>query len=283
MREALGQQNDTQILKLQDTALKLCVRDAYAKHEKCVQKERASHMEVEPIRERIRAIEEELATTTGDRDQTLISNRDDMLSELRNAFESVGSGHNHDVREANQGCVTAMKKLMDGKRQKTHFEKMKICELQPNHQTPELMSKEEDRLKYSDLKNWSCPRPPLLYKVTPDNGTTHTSTTEGMQGNCANNYAWLFHEQPVNLLAQDEMLELMQLTPALPPEVVAQLGSNMHACEIEDCIMLLKDDKAPGSLRCLGGPCHRKNKKSCKSWGAPESAGSGCTRTGRPA
>jgi hypothetical protein len=30
MREALGQQNDTQILKLQDTALKLCVRDAYA-------------------------------------------------------------------------------------------------------------------------------------------------------------------------------------------------------------------------------------------------------------
>eukprot|EP01047_Picozoa_sp_COSAG01_P025646 COSAG01_NODE_1628_length_9684_cov_9.777673_1_plen_339_part_00 len=47
------------------------------------------------------------------------------------------------------------------------------------------------------------------------------------------------------------MLKLMRLTPALPPEVVAQLGSNMHASEIEDCIMLLKDDKAPDSLGAI--------------------------------
>lgn len=73
----------------------------------------------------------------------------------------------------------------------------------------------------------------------------YTNTEEGMSNNTANNYAWLFRERPCNMLAQEELLSLINTDNALPPQVVAKLGSAITSDEIQDAILLLKDGKAP--------------------------------------
>ena len=109
------------------------------------------------------------------------------------------------------------------------------------------MSTAAKRHKYSKEEGWTCPRPPLLHPVESDTDG-YTSTTEGMQNNGGNNYAWLFRERPVNLVAQEELLNMIPIEQSLPPEVVDRLGAHIGATEICAAIQLLKDGKAPDSL-----------------------------------
>jgi hypothetical protein len=172
--------------------------------------------------------------------------RNSTLAKYRNALESVAAGHKSNLLNANAGDAGALGKLAKGTRSRTSIERMKVCTLRDDVQSPELMSTAEKRDKYSDNAHWSCPRPPLLNPVDKDT-EGYTNTTEGMQNNCGNNYAWLFRERPVNLLAQEELLNMISLEQSLPPNVVDKLGAHIGAAEIQAAITLLKDGKAPDS------------------------------------
>ena len=69
---------------------------------------------------------------------------------------------------------------------------------------------------------------------------------EDMKKNVSNNYAWLLRERAVNLAAQDELLDTIDMEEALPKEILAVLARAANVPEMTSLIELLKDGKAPG-------------------------------------
>ena len=253
VQEAAAEGNHERVQELQDQALLDCVRVAYGAHEAAVQAASNRDNAVTSCKKEIDDLDHELATSGRDLQDIceIDEQRGRAMSRFRNAIEAIARGKINDLHEANHSDAAALSRLVKGRRSRTVFEKMKVCKLENDIQGPELMSTETQRAKYAfsapnHTNTWSCPCPPRLHVVTADAGSEHVTALEDMKKNVSNNYAWLLRERAVNLAAQDELLDTIDMEEALPKEILAVLARAANVPEMTSLIELLKDGKAPG-------------------------------------